>query len=77
MRADFSGLPPAFVHAAQYDPVRDDSRVYAAKLALAGVDVTYREARGMIHGFMRARFKGAGARAEYEAICAFLRERLG
>jgi len=74
---DFVGLPPAFVHAAQYDPVRDDSRVYAAKLALAGVDVTYREARGMLHGFMRARFKGAAARAEYAAICGFLRQRLG
>jgi acetyl esterase len=72
----FAGLPPAFVHAAELDPVRDDSRHYAARLALAGVDVTYREARGMLHGFMRARFKGAAARAEYDAICAFLRDRL-
>jgi hypothetical protein len=30
----------------------------------------------MIHGFMRARFKGAGARAEYAAICDFLKSRL-
>ncbi|MBN8899095.1 MAG: alpha/beta hydrolase fold domain-containing protein, partial [Rhodospirillales bacterium] len=58
------------------DPVRDDGRVYASKLALAGVDVTYREARDMIHGFMRARFTGAAAKAEYDAVCAFLRERL-
>ena len=73
---NLAGLPPAFVHSAEFDPVRDDGRLYAARLALAGVDVTYREARGMIHGFMRARFKGAAARAEYDAICNFLRERL-
>ncbi len=56
--------------------MRDDGRVYAAQLALAGVDVTYREARGMLHGFMRARFTGAAARAEYDAICRFLVERV-
>jgi acetyl esterase len=72
----YRGLPPAFVHSAELDPVRDDGRLYASRLALDGVDVTYREARGMMHGFMRARFRGAGARAEYMAICAFLKERL-
>ncbi|MGE0419809.1 MAG: alpha/beta hydrolase [Acetobacteraceae bacterium] len=73
---DYSRLPPAFVSSAELDPVRDDGRIYAAKLALAGVDVTYREARGMIHGFMRARFTGAAAKAEYDRICGFLRAHL-
>ncbi len=73
---DFSALPPAYVVSAELDPVRDDGRFYAAKLAEAGVDVTYREARGMIHGFMRARFTGAAAKAEYDRICAFLRQHL-
>lgn len=72
----FAGLPPAFVLSAELDPVRDDGRIYAAKLALAGVDVTYREAPGMLHGFMRARFTGAAAQAEYDAACCFLRSRL-
>jgi acetyl esterase len=74
---DHSNLPPAWVHSAEIDPIRDDGRVYAAKLALAGTWVTYREARGMIHGFLRARFAGPAARAEFDAICGFLRERLG
>jgi acetyl esterase len=73
---DFAGLPPTYVLSAELDPVRDDGRAYAAKLALAGVEVTYREARGMIHGFMRARFTGTAARAEYERICAFLAQHL-
>lgn len=71
-----TGMPPAFVHTAGLDPLRDEGRDYAARLALAGVDVTYREAAGMIHGFMRARFTGAAARVEYQAICDFLRARL-
>ncbi len=77
MARDFSGLPPAWVHSAEIDPIRDDGRIYASKLALTGVDVTYREARGMIHGFMRARFLGAAAKAEFDAICGFLKSRLG
>ena len=77
MARDFSNLPPAWVHSAEIDPIRDDGRVYASKLALAGVDVTYREARGMIHGFMRARFLGAAAKAEFDAICEFLKSHLG
>ena len=74
--ADLSGLPPFWVHSAEIDPIRDDGRAFAAKLAMAGVDVTYREARGMIHGFMRARFKGKAAAREYDLICDFLRARL-
>lgn len=73
---DFRGLPPAYVVSAELDPVRDDGRDYAAKLALGGVDVTYHEARLMMHGFMRARFTGAAAKAEYDRICGFLRGRL-
>lgn len=76
MAKDFSGLPPFWVHSAESDPIRDDGRVFAAKLAEAGVNVTYREAKGMVHGFMRARFEGAAARAEYDAICRFLTEHL-
>jgi acetyl esterase len=73
---DFSGLPPAYVVSAELDPVRDDGREYAALLARGGVDVIYREARGMIHGFLRARFTGPAAKAEYDRICTFLRGHL-
>lgn len=71
--ADFSGLPPAYIVSAELDPVRDDGREYASRLAAAGIEVTYHEARLMLHGFMRARFTGATAKAEYDRICAFLR----
>jgi len=73
---DLTDLPPFWVHSAEIDPIRDDGRCFAAKLAMAGNHVTYREAKGMIHGFMRARFKGAAARHEYDLICRFLAENL-
>jgi acetyl esterase len=73
---DVSNLPPALVHSAEIDPIRDDGRAYAATLILAGNRVTYREAKGMLHGFMRARFFGPGAKAEFDFICGFMRAHL-
>ncbi|MCA1439657.1 alpha/beta hydrolase [Ensifer sp. IC4062] len=59
---DLSGLPPAYITAATFDPLRDDARNYAARLAQAGVDVTYREEPQMIHAWLRARHMSPGAK---------------
>ena len=72
-----AGLPPAFVHTAQHDPIRDDGEFYADKLRAAGNDVTYRCAKLMIHGFLRVRALGPGGRAEFEAVGDWLNEKLG
>ncbi len=77
MAKNLAGLAPFWVHSAEIDPIRDDGRLFAAKMARDGGDVTYREARGMIHGFMRARMRGEAARREYALICRFLRHCLG
>lgn len=70
---DLSGLPPAFVHYAEIDPIADDSPQFAERLTEAGVPTTLRCAKGMIHGFLRARFFGTTAANEFSLPCMYVR----
>jgi len=48
----FAGLPPAMIVTAGFDPLLDEARVYADRLAHDGVTVEYVEHGSMIHGFL-------------------------
>jgi acetyl esterase len=74
---DLSNLPPAHIHIAEIDPLADDGRRYAERLRNAGGVVEFRCASRMIHGFLRARFSGPAAAAEFRAPCTFLKRYLG
>jgi acetyl esterase len=61
--ADLSGLPPAFLCTAGFDPLRDEGRAYADKLHDAGVPTVYRNFDSLTHGFVGFTAIAAAARA--------------
>lgn len=52
LHADVSGLPPAVVVTAGFDPLHSEGESYAETLAAQGVQVVHRDYPGAIHGFM-------------------------
>nr|WP_249361995.1 alpha/beta hydrolase [Gordonia araii] len=74
---DLSGLPPAHVVVAGFDPLRDEGIAYAEKLREAGVPVTVDRAGSLIHGFFNMTMISPAARASArraaEAVAEALR----
>jgi len=48
---DFSRLPPALVHVAEFDPLRDEGALYVEALSQAGVSGALMVHAGLIHHF--------------------------
>lgn len=48
---DLSNLPPAFVLTAEFDPLKDEGRMYAERLKESGNSCLYKDYKGAIHGF--------------------------
>ncbi|OZM73361.1 alpha/beta hydrolase [Amycolatopsis antarctica] len=57
---DVSGVAPAYIATAGFDPLRDEGEAYAEKLRTAGVPVALSRQPDLIHGY--ASFLGVGTR---------------
>ncbi|MCR5980267.1 alpha/beta hydrolase fold domain-containing protein [Gordonia jinghuaiqii] len=73
---DLSGLPPAHVLVAGFDPLRDEGLAYARRLEDAGVPVTVQREGSMIHGFVNMALISRGARDAIDRMCATVRKAL-
>lgn len=73
---DVSGLPPATVIVAGYDPLRDEGKAYADKLMAAGVPTVLTEYTGMIHGFISMSGVLDGGKQALNQVAGVVREAL-
>jgi acetyl esterase len=70
---DLSGLPPAYVATAGFDPLRDEGEAYAERMRAAGVSVALRRHPGLIHGFANMTAVSRSARAAMLELAGALR----
>jgi acetyl esterase/lipase len=71
---ELRGLPPTRIHAAEYDPLRDEAKLYAERLSKEGVDTRITVHQGAIHHFYGLGDAIAYAREALKAIGADIRE---
>ena len=72
----FSGLPPAHIHTAEFDPLRDEGEAYAKLLRHQGVTAQYTCHAGMIHYFYAMAGAIPAARTALKAAAADMRAAL-
>lgn len=72
--ADLRGLPPLFVTASEFDPLRNDSEMLAERLKAAGANFDFRLWLGTIHAAvnMMGWIPAMGPRVD--EVCAFLKK---
>jgi acetyl esterase/lipase len=70
LASDLSGLPPAVIHTAGFDILRDEGQAYAQALEHAGVKVKYVCHQHMIHHFYAMAGAIPHARTALEVIGA-------
>jgi acetyl esterase len=70
---DLSGLPPALLQIAAFDPLRDEALAYGDRLLAAGNAVTTIEYHGLAHGFISMGGGVSAARLAQQQLAQALR----
>jgi acetyl esterase/lipase len=70
---DLSGLAPAYLATAGFDPLRDEGEAYGRRMREAGVRVAARRHPGLIHGFANQTAVSRTARAAMREAAGALR----
>lgn len=71
--ADLTGVAPAYVTTAGFDPLRDEGEAYAERLQEAGVQVIQRRHPGLVHGFANMTAISRTAKAAMSELSAAIR----
>jgi acetyl esterase/lipase len=70
---DLASQPPALVHVAEFDPLRDEGEAYAAALTQTGVRAELTVHAGLIHHFYGLGGVVPAAQAAFERVCRGLK----
>jgi epsilon-lactone hydrolase len=73
---DLSGLPPIFINSGMDDELFDDGHKFYQKAKSAGVDVTFREGKGMLHCYPLMAPMFPEATEAMNEIVEFIKEKL-
>ncbi|WP_020393919.1 alpha/beta hydrolase [Thiolinea disciformis] len=65
---DFTGLAPALVFSAEYDPLVDEAQLYCEKIQEVGGQATWVLEAGLVHGYLHARHQVKAAQASFARI---------
>jgi acetyl esterase len=74
LEENFDGLPPAFLVACEWDPLRDDCFDYAHCLRTTGITAQVRHEPELVHACLRARHTSRAAEAMFRAIIGSISE---
>jgi acetyl esterase len=74
---DLTGVAPAVIATAEFDPLRDEGVAYVAALQEAGVPVVQRHYETLIHGFFGMGLLSEASAAAVHELCTDFKELLG
>jgi acetyl esterase len=68
----FDGLPATLAIGVEHDPLRDDARVFAERIHVAGGRARIWIGKGLVHGCWRALATSPAVQYLHDTVCRFL-----